>query len=291
MKILKNIFLIIFIFPCVAFSVNLEISFGGGVGGSMEFSYTEGLDTIPSENGSRLDSGLYANAFLDIGANFDIKNMGALNSVSILFETGYNYYMRYRTQYKDEDIAKYNHLAEYKDIFYYHNLILGILPKLNFNNGISFGIGFGIYIPLYSTVKREGKDAWGEEITTGLGKYVGINRFNFEKISYMYKVPIMPYIKLNLEKNFYISDSWAFKIGGNILYNFGMEFDMDKLKSDTTTYGYNKYKFSSLVFELFFGFGFGRPKYSIGFKLLMFYLLIKYPVEMRGYFLCIVIVR
>ena len=76
----------------------------------------------------------------------------------------------------------------------------------------------------------------------------------------MYKVPIMPYIKLNLEKNFYISDSWAFKIGGNMIYNFGMEFDMDKLKSDTTTYGYNKYKFSSLVFELFFGFGFGRPK-------------------------------
>ena len=58
MKILKNIFLIIFIFPCVVFSVNLEISFGGGVGGSMEFSYTEGLNTIPSENGSRLDSGL-----------------------------------------------------------------------------------------------------------------------------------------------------------------------------------------------------------------------------------------
>ena len=260
MKILKNIFLIIFIFPCVAFSVNLEISFGGGVGGSMEFSYTEGLDTIPSENGSRLDSGLYANAFLDIGANFDIKNMGALNSVSILFETGYYYYMRYRNLFKDEDIAKYEHLAEYKDIFHYHNLILGILPKLNFNNGISFGIGVGIYIPIYSAVKREGKDAWGEEITTGLGKYVGINRFNFEKISYMYKVPIMPYIKLNLEKNFYISDSWAFKIGGNILYNFGMEFDMDKLKSDTTTYGYNKYKFSSLVFELFFGFGFGRPK-------------------------------
>jgi hypothetical protein len=93
--------------------------------------------------------------------------MGALNSVSILFETGYNYYMRYRTQYKDEDIAKYKHLAEYKDIFYYNNLILGILPKLNFDYGISLGIGVGIYIPLYSAVKREGKDAWGEEITTG----------------------------------------------------------------------------------------------------------------------------
>ena len=177
----------------------------------MEFSYTEGLNTIPSENGSRLDSGLYANAFLDIGSNFDIKNIGALSSVSILFETGYNYYMRYRNQYKNEDIAKYEHLAEYKDIFHYHNLILGILPKLNFNNGVSFGIWFGIYIPLYRGVKREGKDAWGEEITTGLGKYVGVNKFDFEKISYMYKVPIMPYIKLNLEKNFYISYSWAFK--------------------------------------------------------------------------------
>ena len=261
MKILKNIFLIIFIFPCVIFSANLEISFSGGVGGSMEFSYTEGLDTIPSENGSRLDSGLYANAFLDIGANFDIKNMGALNSVSILFETGYNYYMRYRTQYKDEDIAKYEHLAEYKDIFHYHNLILGILPKLNFNNGISFGIGAGVFLPLYSAVKHKGKNnIWGEEITTGLGKYVGINEFDFKKVSYMYKVPIMPYIKLNFEKNFYMSELWAFKIGANLVYNFGMEFDMDKLKSDTNIYGYDKYKFSSLSFEFFLGFGFGRPK-------------------------------
>ena len=197
---------------------------------------------------------------MNVGANFELPNSGALSSVSLLFETGYYYYMRYRNLFKNEDIAKYEHLAEYKDIFHYHNLILGIFPKLNFNNGISFGIGAGIFLPLYSAVNRKGKDAWGEEITTGLGKYVGVNKFDFEKISYMYKVPIMPYIKLNLEKNFYISDSWAFKIGGNILYNFGMEFDMDKLKSDTTTYGYNKYKFSSLVFELFFGFGFGRPK-------------------------------
>ena len=46
----------------------------------------------------------------------------------------------------------------------------------------------------------------------------------------MYKVPIMPYIKLNLEKSFYMSELWAFKIGANLLYNFGMEFDMDNLK-------------------------------------------------------------
>ena len=67
----------------------------------------------------------------------------------------------------------------------------------------------------------------------------------------MYKVPAMPYVKLNLEKNYYISELWAFKIGANLLYNFGMEFDMDKLKSDTTTYGYNKYKFLHYLLRCF----------------------------------------
>ena len=69
----------------------------------------------------------------------------------------------------------------------------------------------------------------------------------------------MPYVKLNLEKSFYMSELWAFKIGANLLYNFGMEFDMDNLKKDRTD-RFDRYKFSSLVFEVFFGFGFGRPK-------------------------------
>ena len=87
----------------------------------------------------------------------------------------------------------------------------------------------------------------------GLGSYYdgGYKEFNFKRISYMYKVPIMPYIKLNFEKNFYMSELWAFKIGANLVYNFGMEFDMDKLKSGSYKYGYDKYKFSSLSFELF----------------------------------------
>ena len=70
----------------------------------------------------------------------------------------------------------------------------------------------------------------------------------------------MPYIKLNLEKSFYMSELWAFKIGTNMIYNFGMEFDTDNLRKNTTQYTFDEYKFSSLVFELFFGFGFGRPK-------------------------------
>ena len=62
----------------------------------------------------------------------------------------------------------------------------------------------------------------------------------------------MPYVKLNLEKDFYMSELWAFKIGANLLYNFGMEFDTDNLRKNTTQYTFDEYKFSSLSFEVFF---------------------------------------
>lgn len=229
--------------------VNLEVAFGGSLGATMDFSQiVASLDIAKPLEGSRIDYGFSANAFLDIGANFELQNTGALNSVSLLFETGYNYYMRIRSKY--EDI-----LEEHKERFKYYNLILGILPKLNFNYGISFGIGAGIFLPLYSWASQE-----RTETTLGLGSYSGVSKFDFKKISYMYKIPVMPYIKLNLERNFYMSELWAFKIGANILYNFGMEFNMENLRKDTKMYAFDKYKFSSLDFEFFLGFGFGRPK-------------------------------
>ena len=250
-----KILILFIIISSLLFSANFEFAFGVGAGATTEFSYVLDREESFFSSGDRVDSGLSVTAFLDIGANFELPNGGVLSSVSVLFETGYNHYMRIRTLYKE-----YPEMAKHR--FFYHSLILGILPKLNFDYGISLGIGAGIFLPLYSTGKHKGSNTiWGEEITTGLGKYLGINRFNFEKISYMYKVPIMPYIKLNLEKNFYISDSWAFKIGANLLYNFGMEFDMDKLGEGVAkNYAWDKYKFSSLSFEVFFGFGFGRPK-------------------------------
>ena len=198
-------------------------------------------------------------AFLDIGANFELPNGGVLSSVSLIFETGYNYYMRIRTLYKE-----YPEMARHR--FIYHSLILGIMPKLNFDYGISLGIGAGILLPLYSQSgkgKNEANWGLGSYHNDGLGSYYdgGYKEFNFKRISYMYKVPVMPYVKLNLEKNFYMSELWAFKIGANMIYNFGMEFDMDKLgEGGAKYYAWDKYKFSSLVFEVFFGFGFGRPK-------------------------------
>ncbi len=244
---LKLIILFI-IMSSVSFSASLEFDFGIGAGTSIEFSYADNpydkkKDRGISESGSRTDNGSLLSVFLDIGANFELQNAGALNSISVLFETGGTVYMRVRTRYKE--------YPQFKHRFTYHNLILGILPKLNFDYGISLGIGTGIFLPLYSeSSKRE------NETDNGLPSYG--KKFDFKKISYMYKVPVMPYIKLSLEKNFYMSERWAFKIGADLLYNFGMEFDLDKWKSDISIY--DKYNFSSLAFEVFLGFGFGRPR-------------------------------
>ncbi|TXJ19760.1 hypothetical protein EPJ79_00965 [Brachyspira aalborgi] len=231
--------------------VNFEFSFGGSLGSTIDFSQVVAyLDIAKPLEGSRVDYGFSANCFLDIGANFELQDSEVLKGVSILFETGYYYYMRYRTE--TENIDK-------KNKFKYHNLILGVLPKFNFNNGISFGIGAGIYLPFYSWIGRKIYSNT-EASPLGLGIYGGLSKIDFKKIINMYKVPVMPYVKLNLEKNYYISELWAFKIGANMIYNFGMEFDTDNLRKNTTQYTFDEYKFSSLSFEVFFGFGFGRPK-------------------------------
>ena len=241
MKILKNILLILFIFTNISLASNFEFDIVGSFGFSLDFSDTDGY-YLPysSLNGKREDLGYTANVLLSIGRNDKILNE-TLTSISSMFETGYNFYSRTR----NADILNEN----YNNSYAYNSIILGALFKLNFYNTISLCIVAGIFVPISSkSIKPE----------EALGKYGDITEFNHDKIAFMYKLPFMPYIKLNVEKYFYFSEKWAFKIGANLLYNFGMEFDMDKLKSDTTTYGYNKYKFSSLSFEVFFGFG--RPK-------------------------------
>ena len=233
------------------FSANFEFAFGVGAGATTEFSCVLDREESFFSNGDRVDNGLSVTAFLDIVDNFELPNGGVLSSISVLFETGYNYYMRIRTRYKE--------YPEYRYKFFYHNLILGIMPKLNFDYGISLGIGAGIYLPFYSWIGRK-IHSNTEASPLGLGIYGGLSKIDFKKIINMYKVPVMPYVKLNLEKNYYISELWAFKIGANMIYNFGMEFDTDNLRKNTTQYTFDEYKFSSLSFEVFFGFGFGRPK-------------------------------
>ena len=244
---MKKLIPIFLLFSNIIFASDFEINFGTSFGCSAEFTYIKG--DIPLwlgyQDGNRVDGGATVNAFVLIGRNYKILNE-KLTSISVLFDTGYNFYIRNRT-YE----PKYNEYSSY----IYHSLILGGLVKLNFYKGISFGVGGGILFPFYSATDKED---WM------LGIYKNISKFTYEKISYMYKVPIMPYIKLNLEKHIYLSEKWSLIAGLNILYNFGMEFNMDRLKNPMYTSfthdGYGEYKFSSLSFEMVLGFGFGRPK-------------------------------
>lgn len=195
--------------------------------------------------GMRIGEGTTVNAFIQLGRNYKIPNE-KLTSISALFETGYNLYIKYRTY----DISK-NRTNEYV----YHSIIFGGLAKFNFYNKVSFAIGGGIFFPMYS--ETDTKDI-------SLGIYLNTTKFPYHKIVYMYKVPIMPYLKFNVERYFYFSESWAFTIGLNLIYNFGMELDMNRLKDRDeyhgSYYGYEKYKFSSFSMELALSISFGRPK-------------------------------
>ena len=174
---LKLIILLFILTYSKLFPANFEFAFGGGGATSMEFSYVKDKDgMVEDEGGSRIDDGLTANAFLDIGANFELPNAGALSSVSLLFETGYNYYMRVRTRDK--------RYPDYKHRFFYHSLIFGISPKLNFNYGISLGIGVGFYLPIYS---ESGKKMFDNNI--GLASYASVKEFDFEKYYICIKFP------------------------------------------------------------------------------------------------------
>ena len=137
LKLIISLFILIY---SKLLPVNFEFSFGGSLGSTIDFSQVVAyLDIAKPLEGSRVDYGFSANCFLDIGANFELPNAGALSSVSVLFETGYYYYKRIRTI--NEKLPEYNHK------YFYHNLILGVLPKLNFDYGISLGIGASILLP------------------------------------------------------------------------------------------------------------------------------------------------
>ena len=174
-----KILILFIIISSFLFSANFEFAFGVGAGATTEFSYALDREESIISSGDRVDSGLSVTAFLDIGANFELPNAGALSSVSLIFETGYNYYMRIRTLYKE-----YPEMARHR--FFYHSLILGILPKLNFDYGISLGIGAGIFLPLYSQSgkgRNEANSGLGSYHNDGLGSYYngGYKEFNFKR--------------------------------------------------------------------------------------------------------------
>lgn len=239
---MKNILIILFIFSNIVFASSFEFDFSVSSGGTFDFSYQKG-NFFDNLDGFRLGSGLSLSLLLSLGRNDEINN-NILTSISSMIETGYNYYMRERRGNKD-----YNTDQAYY-IYDYHSIILGYLLRLNFHNKVSLGIGGGIFIPLYSTANAK-------DFLFGMGDYRYITEFNQKNIAFMYKLPFMPYVKLNVVRYFYFSDRWAFKIGGNLIYNFGMELDSDRLGPHWV---YSKYNFSSFAIELYLGISFGRAK-------------------------------
>ena len=101
LKLIISLFILIY---SKLLPVNFEFSFGGSLGSTIDFSQVvASLDIAKPLEGSRIDYGFSASGFLDIGANFELQDSEVLKGVSILFETGYYYYMRYRTETENID--------------------------------------------------------------------------------------------------------------------------------------------------------------------------------------------
>lgn len=239
---MKNVLLMFLLASNIIFASSFEFDFSVSSGATFDFSYQDG-NFLNDLDGFRIDSGLSLSILLSLGRNDKINN-NILTSISSMIETGYNYYMRERRRYKD-----YYTDQDYY-IYDYHSIILGYLLRLNFYNKVSLGIGGGIFIPLYSTANKE--DYF-------LGVYGETTNFSKKDIDFVYKLPFMPYVKLNVVRYFYFSDRWSFKIGGNLIYNFGMELDFDRLGAYPYN-AYDKYNFSAFAVEIYAGISFGRYK-------------------------------
>ena len=105
------------------------------------------------------------NILLLAGYNHKINN-NILTSISILAETGYNFsgYMRP----KDGDFG------EEGGTLYFHSLVLGLNPTLNFYNDLSFGIGAGVMFPLSANIFG---DYWSH-----MGTYSTAKKLSFSDI-------------------------------------------------------------------------------------------------------------
>ncbi len=91
-----------------------------------------------------------------------------------------------------------------------------------------------------------------------LGKFGGKTSFSHKDIATMQKLPFMPYIKLGVSRYIEYNDKIANKIDINVLYNFGMELDTDRVYDIRTVDIYRTYKYSYLSIEVAYGISFGR---------------------------------
>lgn len=241
-----KILIILLIFQSLLFSADFQTRLSVSAGPIFTFSKAEHAIWYWKEyyDGFRVSrSKIAINALLSVGYNHKIKN-DTLTSITILLETGYNY--------SGYNRPTDNNFGKEGGTIYFHSLILGLIPTLNFDNDFSLGIGAGVMFPLSANISGYLKF---------MGDYSGVSKLSLKDIKKLYKIPVMPYIKLSVEKYYYLSDKADLIAGGVLTYNFGMSCESEVLAhSLLTSFSYKSYKFSAISLEIFLAVGFGRPK-------------------------------
>ena len=138
-----KILILLLLFQISVFAADFQTHLSVSAGPNMTFSKAE-HNIWKQYNGFRVSNiKINLNTLLSVGYNHKINN-NILTSISILAETGYNFsgYMRP----KDGDFG------EEGGTLYFHSLVLGLNPTLNFYNDLSFGIGAGVMFPLSANI-------------------------------------------------------------------------------------------------------------------------------------------
>ena len=220
MKRLFNIFIIMLlastsvVFAKSGIEIGIFVPLGIGAGLNSYSLTNEKATTADKKNfenavkqsdrnsGAGFDSGV----LFHIGYRFQInKDM----SVSVLGELGYTHdeFSYYR---KSSDKNYQNNY-----MYMFESMALGIYPKFNWKK-FSFGLNFGLKIPLYAKVMSSYTDYSKDNITRN------IEHYNVSQMKDVFNVPVIPYLKFSVDYSIYTDKKFELALGGYIGGDFGM---------------------------------------------------------------------
>lgn len=159
-------------------------------------------------------AGFDAGVLVHIGYRFEInRDM----SFSLLGELGYSHDS---FNFHVNDVMN----KDKSSVFSYHfeSLVFGIYPKFNYKK-FSFGLAFGIKVPLYANVISSYKDYKNNYID----QYV--NSINAFQMKHIFNIPIIPYLKFSADYSIYENKYFAMLIGAYIGGDFGMSLKNPRL--------------------------------------------------------------
>ena len=253
-------FAIIFILQNKAFT-QIEMHLTVPIGATFIFPYAEGTKLIQTKPYFIHYDAIYysavtynVGALMQVGHRFDLKYETGVTSISLLADIGYSQEIL--------GVRYYNSVKKYinAESTSLHTLNLGIIPKVNLyfpkmKIPLSIGFGGGVKIPLSGT--RYLLKNSGEEI---------IEDLSYQDIKEIFLHPFMPYVKLTVDTYYYVSDSIALTIGLYGSYNFGMQYDTEKLNAEGSSEDFpsspldlTDLSYTSFDIGLTFGISFGRP--------------------------------